>query len=49
LTGLVPPHLLGHSSIATTRIYTHVNVRNQREVLASKHPRRRVRMETAAC
>jgi integrase/recombinase XerD len=37
-------HLLGHSSIATTQIYTHVNARNQREVLASKHPRRRVRV-----
>lgn len=37
-------HLLGHSSIATTQIYTHVNARNQREVLASKHPRRRVQI-----
>jgi integrase/recombinase XerD len=37
-------HLLGHSSIATTQIYTHVNARNQREVLASKHPRRRLRI-----
>lgn len=37
-------HLLGHSSIATTQIYTHVNARNQREVLTSKHPRRRVRI-----
>lgn len=37
-------HLLGHSSIATTQIYTHVNARNQREVLASKHPRRRVKI-----
>jgi integrase/recombinase XerD len=37
-------HLLGHSSIATTQIYTHVNSRNQREVLASKHPRRRLRI-----
>ena len=35
-------HLLGHSSIATTQIYTHVNARNQREVLTLKHPRRRV-------
>lgn len=35
-------HLLGHSSIATTQIYTHVNARNQREVLTSKHPRRRL-------
>jgi integrase/recombinase XerD len=37
-------HLLGHSSIATTQIYTHVNARNQREVLTSKHPRRRLRL-----
>jgi integrase/recombinase XerD len=37
-------HLLGHSSIATTQIYTHVNARNQREVLTSKHPRRRMRI-----
>jgi integrase/recombinase XerD len=37
-------HLLGHSSIATTQIYTHVNARNQREVLAAKHPRRRLRL-----
>lgn len=35
-------HLLGHSSIATTQIYTHVSARNQREVLSSKHPRRRL-------
>lgn len=35
-------HLLGHSSIATTQIYTHVNARNQREVLAARHPRRRL-------
>ncbi|HEX2076258.1 MAG TPA: tyrosine-type recombinase/integrase [Longimicrobium sp.] len=40
-------HLLGHSSIATTQIYTHVNARNQREVLATKHPRRRLRVVTA--
>lgn len=37
-------HLLGHTSIATTQIYTHVNARNQREVLTAKHPRRRVRI-----
>jgi integrase/recombinase XerD len=41
-------HLLGHSSIATTQIYTHVNARNQREVLTSKHPRRRLRISKAA-
>lgn len=40
-------HLLGHSSIATTQIYTHVNARNQREVLTSKHPRRRLYLATA--
>jgi integrase/recombinase XerD len=42
-------HLLGHSSIATTQIYTHVNARNQREVLTSKHPRRRLRVGGGAC
>jgi integrase/recombinase XerD len=38
-------HLLGHSSIATTQIYTHIDARNQREVLTSKHPRRRLRLQ----
>jgi integrase/recombinase XerD len=42
-------HLLGHSSIATTQIYTHVNARNQREVLAAKHPRRRLRITGIVC
>jgi integrase/recombinase XerD len=37
-------HLLGHSSIATTQIYTHVDARNQRQVLTTKHPRRRLRI-----
>jgi integrase/recombinase XerD len=32
--------LLGHSSILTTMMYTHVNERSQREVLEKKHPRR---------
>lgn len=41
-------HLLGHSSIATTQIYTHVSARNHREVLASKHPRVRLRIAPAA-
>lgn len=31
--------LLGHSSIATTQIYTHVDSRSQRAVLSSSHPR----------
>jgi integrase/recombinase XerD len=34
-------HLLGHSSISTTQLYTHVNGRSQRDVLTAKHPRRR--------
>ena len=38
-------HLLGHSSISTTQIYTQVDGRSQREVLTSKHPRRRLRLE----
>jgi len=31
--------LLGHSSIVTTQIYTHVTGKKQRDILASKHPR----------
>lgn len=33
-------HLLGHSSILTTQIYTHVNLQKQHEILSKKHPRR---------
>ncbi len=32
-------HLLGHSSIMTTQIYTHVNKQKQQEILETKHPR----------
>jgi integrase/recombinase XerD len=32
--------LLGHSSIVTTQIYTHVNQAKQRQLLKAKHPRR---------
>ena len=35
-------HLLGHSSIVTTQIYTHVAGKKQREILAAKHPRNRM-------
>jgi len=31
--------MLGHSSIMTTQIYTHVNNKRQRQILATKHPR----------
>lgn len=35
-------HLLGHSSIATTQIYTHVTSSKQKHILASKHPRNKM-------
>jgi len=34
--------MLGHSSINTTQIYTHVNTENQRKILATKHPRKKL-------
>ncbi|MES1243456.1 MAG: tyrosine-type recombinase/integrase [Acidobacteriota bacterium] len=39
-------HLLGHSSIATTQIYTEVRAGGQRRALAQKHPRRKLRIPT---
>ncbi len=33
-------HFLGHSSIMTTQIYTHVNKKKQRMILDAKHPRK---------
>ena len=33
-------HMLGHSNISTTQIYTQVNMRQQRKILNTKHPRR---------
>lgn len=35
-------HILGHSSIATTQIYLHVNPYRQREILTNHHPRSRM-------
>ena len=34
-------HLLGHSSIMTTQIYTHVNQAKQKKILNTKHPRKK--------
>lgn len=33
-------HLLGHSSIMTTQLYTHVNRAKQKQILRAKHPRK---------
>lgn len=34
--------ILGHSSITTTQIYTHVAMTKQKEILSAKHPRNKV-------
>ncbi len=34
--------LLGHSSIVTTQIYTHVTSKKQRDILTTKHPRNKI-------
>ncbi len=39
-------HLLGHSSIVTTQIYTHVNSEKQKQIL-KKHPRKSFRIKPA--
>ncbi len=36
--------LLGHSSIVTTQIYTHVAGKKQRNILATKHPRNQMNL-----
>ncbi|WP_234571122.1 tyrosine-type recombinase/integrase [Rhodohalobacter sp. 614A] len=36
--------ILGHSSIMTTQIYTHVSNKKQKEILAKNHPRNRLRL-----
>lgn len=35
-------HMLGHSSIQTTEIYTHVSMKKQKDILANRHPRNRL-------
>lgn len=34
-------NILGHSTITTTQIYTHVNTAKQKQILMTKHPRRK--------
>lgn len=34
--------MLGHSSITTTQIYTHVAMSKQKEILSAKHPRNKI-------
>ena len=31
--------LLGHSTITTTQIYTHITQQKQKEILSTRHPR----------
>ena len=38
--------MLGHSSITTTQIYTHVSSLKQKEILTTKHPRNRMKFDT---
>lgn len=42
-------HLLGHSSILTTQIYTHVNQEKQKQILTTKHPRKQFRLARSGC
>ncbi|MDR2084873.1 MAG: tyrosine-type recombinase/integrase [Bacteroidales bacterium] len=37
-------NMLGHSSISTTQIYTHVNMSKQKKILTTKHPRRKFQL-----
>lgn len=39
--------LLGHSSIITTQIYTHVSLNKQKKILKSKHPRNKIQTANA--
>lgn len=36
--------LLGHSSITTTQIYTHISLRAQKRILTEKHPRNKMKV-----
>jgi integrase/recombinase XerD len=36
-------NMLGHSAITTTQVYTHINSESQKKILATKHPRRKLK------
>ena len=36
--------MLGHSSISTTEIYTHVSSKKQKDILINKHPRNLIKV-----
>ncbi len=36
-------NMLGHSTITTTQIYTHINTDKQKHILSTKHPRRKLK------
>lgn len=38
--------MLGHSSITTTQIYTHISLNKQKDILKSKHPRNKIDINT---
>ena len=38
--------LLGHSSIVTTQIYTHVSISKQQEIISLKHPRNKLQFSS---
>ncbi len=40
--------MLGHSSITTTEIYTHVSISKQKDILTKKHPRNLIHMDGGA-
>lgn len=40
--------MLGHSSITTTQIYTYVSTEKEKEILRTKHPRNKMRLQNNA-
>ena len=40
--------MLGHSSITTTQIYTYVSTEKEKEILRTKHPRNKMKLQTKA-